>query len=266
MTLAPDILLIDGDILAYQAAAIAQETVDWGDGEEPQVFTDPKKAEEVIDSRLDEYTDVLDCKEIVVCLSDAANWRKEFWNGYKAHREGLARPVLLEQCKEYMREQYNHDYRPRLEADDVMGILSTAGGFDFPVIVSIDKDMQTVPGWLYNPDKDDRPRYITPEFAFHYHMTQTLTGDSSDGYKGCPGIGPKKAEAILGPVPDRLNPKQFEEWRIELWCRVTTAYASKTTCTVDALTTARLANILVSGQYNPKTAKVKLWKAPSAKA
>ena len=43
---------------------------------------------------------------------------------------------------------------------------------------------------------------ISEADADRYFLTQVLTGDTADGYKGVPGIGPKKAEAILGPRPD----------------------------------------------------------------
>lgn len=163
MSLAPDILLIDADIVAYQAAAASQMIIDWEDGEGEQVFSDLPKATGLIDQKLDEYSDALDCDNVLLCLSDEVNWRKQLWPDYKAHRENVRRPELLGSCKEYMRQQYPCKVMPRLEADDVMGILSTSGQYDFPVIVSIDKDMKTIPGWLYNPDKDDRPTLISRE-------------------------------------------------------------------------------------------------------
>lgn len=262
MILTPDVLLIDADILAYQAAALAQLIVDWDDNEDPQVFTDPEKAERTIDQRLDEYMDALDCSSIILCLSDDVNWRKQLWPEYKAHRKDITKPKLLQGCKKYMNDQYHCLTIHRLEADDVMGILSTSGEYEFPVIVSIDKDMKTIPGWLYNPDRDDRPVFISREEAVFWHMRQTLTGDSTDGYKGCPGIGPKKADALLGKIPEKLDDKQFHEWRIKLWQLIVKTYKAKNLKEQEALLNSRLAHILQAGSWNRETSKVKLWKAP----
>ena len=38
---------------------------------------------------------------------------------------------------------------------------------------------------------------INEKEANYFHMLQTLTGDPTDGYKGCPNIGKVTAEKIL---------------------------------------------------------------------
>lgn len=48
---------------------------------------------------------------------------------------------------------------------------------------------------------------ITPEAANLWFITQTLTGDPTDNYPGCPGIGPATARKLLkdaGPVMTTL--------------------------------------------------------------
>src|SRR3546814_18785913 len=68
------------------------------------------------------------------------------------------------------------------------------------VIVSEDKDMQTLPNvkiW-----RQDKLVETTAESAENFWLYQTLMGDSTDGYKGCPGCGPKSAEAILQKAGD----------------------------------------------------------------
>ncbi len=81
-----------------------------------------------------------------------------------------------------------------------MGILSTHPTKiqGKKIIVSEDKDMRTIPGWLYNPgpNKDIEPKYINEFEADRYHLYQTITGDSTDGYKGCPGAGPIRAALL----------------------------------------------------------------------
>jgi 5'-3' exonuclease len=46
----------------------------------------------------------------------------------------------------------------------------------------------------------------TPELAERKLYEQCLTGDSTDGYAGCPGIGPKRAGLIL----DKCNGSYWE--------------------------------------------------------
>jgi hypothetical protein len=94
-----------------------------------------------------------------------------------------------------------------LEADDLLGIAGTdLARWGQSVIVSIDKDLETVPAFVFNPSKDRRPRQVSMAQADYRWMTQTLTGDSCDGYPGCPKIGPVKATKIFADV--RHLPRQ----------------------------------------------------------
>jgi DNA polymerase-1 len=65
-------------------------------------------------------------------------------------------------------------------------------------------------------------------------MYQTLVGDTSDGYPGCPGIGPVKAEKVLGMPPN--------------WQDVVGAYRAAKLTEADALVQARVARILRYGE------------------
>ena len=255
------LLLIDGDILCYKAAWKAQDSIDWEDGEDCQLIADVKIADRYLDRAVATISEALESESIAVCLSDTVNWRKELWPEYKSNRTNQPKPVLLDHCKSYFRRNYRTYSWPRLEADDVMGIRSTYGPES--IIVSSDKDMKTVPGKLYNPDHpEDGVVKISHVDAVYWHMFQTLTGDTTDGYKGCPGIGPVKAKAILDNVDRPTNSKQFKEWRKELWTRIEETYSEKGQTKQQALLSARLANILTKGQYNPATAKIKPWKPP----
>src|SRR3546814_11405434 len=87
-----------------------------------------------------------------------------------------------------------------LEGDDYIGILATRTSPMDRVIVSEDKDMQTLPNvkiW-----RQDKLVETTAESAENFWLYQTLMGDSRDGYKGCRGWGPKSAEAIRQKAGD----------------------------------------------------------------
>ena len=80
-----------------------------------------------------------------------------------------------------------------MEADDIMGIMATSGEFDYPIITTIDKDLQQIPGWHCNPDKYKFPFWVSRESAWRLEMAQWAAGDTVDGFKGLDRVGIKTA-------------------------------------------------------------------------
>src|SRR5690606_16330912 len=119
--------------------------------------------------------------------------------------------VIYTPLREWVHESYDTYQRPSLEGDDVLGILATHPTLipGEKIVVSIDKDLQTIPGQHFNykhareqgGDWNDLIRKVTVAEADRFHLFQTLTGDTTDGYPGCPGVGPVTAEKILGDDP-----------------------------------------------------------------
>ena len=263
-------LLIDGDVEAFKAASVSQESIDWGD-EDESMDLDKEGARDYLVSALSHYQKHLKAPEIIICLTHECNWRKELCPDYKANRKDAARPLLLQYCREFLASHYRVECWPRLEADDVMGILSQS--IRNSIIVSVDKDMKTIPCRLFNPGRSNEGVVtITPTDAFINHMYQTLTGDSTDGFKGCPGIGPKKATKILREATPELDSPgsvwdqtiDFENGKVNVWNAVVNSFVSSELTAEDALMQARLAYILRSpGEYNRKTSKLKLWRPPA---
>jgi DNA polymerase-1 len=68
----------------------------------------------------------------------------------------------------------------------------------------VDKDLLQIPGKMYNPVKKTF-HWTTPEQGWHLFLTQWLTGDSTDGYPGLKGIGPKKAEKLITEADDPIR-------------------------------------------------------------
>ena len=132
-----------------------------------------------------------------------------------------------------------------LEADDVIGIYMTRPNNTTKIAVSTDKDMKTIPGVHWNPDKQELVEISEREADYNFYL-QVLTGDSTDNYQGCPGVGPKTAEKILADI----NPNEY--WEI-----ITDAYRDRD-C-YGELTMARLARILRWKDYDWKKKIPKLW-------
>lgn len=272
----PTTLLMDGDIFAYRAAIRHQNEIDFGD-DDPLIETDLDAAIKDLDTRFRNLKRKLKANDIIVCLSDDENnWRKDVLPSYKEHRKDSVRPLLLYQLKDYLYENYSSYRKPLLEADDVMGILSTHPKLipGKKIIVSADKDMKTIPGWYYNPDKEDPPRLIKEHEADWWHLYQTLIGDTTDGYGGCPMIGDVAARELL-ENPVRLEPyehvfkrgkrKGETETRFNkiptdcLWEMIVSHFEAKGLTEEYALQQARVARICRSTDYNFKKKEVKLW-------
>lgn len=245
-------LLIDADIVAFQVAAVSQKAFKWDgpDGPESLAVDDFEDVAPRVDVMLAGFLSATKADDLIICLScpTEEGWRIGLYPDYKANRDYSKRPVHLSAVKDYMAEKYPSYRKPTLEADDIMGILSTHPKLvsGKRIIVSEDKDMQTIPGWLWNPAKDPKPRRISEEQADFYHMYQTLVGDTTDGYKGCPGVGPVKAEKILAAEGDR-------------WENIVAAYEAKGLTEEDAILQARMARICRADDYDFKKQEVKLW-------
>lgn len=205
-------LLIDADILAYQASACTEDVFYFeGKDKPPTVDADLEGAISSADERLREISEKLGATDIIICLTDRGNeFRKDFWPAYKANRKGR-KPENLFKVLDHFAANHKTYLRPRLEADDCMGILSTHPTLvpGEKIIVSEDKDMQSIPGLLFNPRHDDEPRKISRLAADRWHMRQTITGDVTDNYPGAKGVGPDSDE-----VAAVMAAKTVEEmWR-----------------------------------------------------
>lgn len=235
-------LLIDADILVYRAISATEHEVEW----EPDVWTlttDLKDARDAFELALTNILDESPTPDFKLCFSDRENFRKELNPTYKGNRAGVRKPVGFKPFREEIISRYDGIIKPKLEADDVIGILATKPGTDF-IIISDDKDLRTIPGahlidgYVVNIGDNEA------DLKFY---TQVLTGDNADGYPGCPGIGPKKAEEILNKAGDKP------------WEAVVNAYTKAGLTEEDAILQARMARILRWSDWNSGTQEVRLW-------
>lgn len=246
-------ILIDGDIIAYQAAAACEQAIDWGDGLWT-LHADETLAKSTVDAKIEKLLDQLGADKAIIALTDGVNWRKQILPTYKANRTDVRKPMVLPVLRQHLIENHNAYLRPTLEGDDILGILATHPTLvkGEKIVVSLDKDMKTIPGNHFNMAKPELDVFtITAEEAAYWHMTQTLTGDTTDGYSGCPGIGPVKAEAILKNC--------IKDGKADYWPAVVAAFAKAGLPETEALVQARVARICLHTDYNFKTKKVKLW-------
>jgi DNA polymerase-1 len=258
-------LLIDADSFVYEAARANEVEVQWDDclwtlhSELP-----PSIAH--LDDRLHQLQEKLEADRVVLALSDYKDpWRKRVMPSYKANRKDTRKPVVYGPLREYLHETYDTYQKPGLEGDDVLGILLTHPKLiqGEKLLVSLDKDMKTLPGEHYNFQKDVRFTVNVAD-ADYFHIRQTLIGDPTDGYPGCPGVGPVSADKILSPfkfgVWDGNESQVGSIFDLKgAWGAVVRQYAKKGLGEAVALMNARVARICRYTDYDYDKKEVKLW-------
>ncbi len=239
-------LLIDADVLAFEAAVVAEESIEWKD-EMWTVHADMALAKARVVNRVEEFKDLMKTNKVIMCLTDRANFRRVLNPYYKANRSKSRLPIILRQVKQWIIDELHGEMWPNLEADDVISILATDKEMDEEtIIISIDKDFKTVPGIFYDYNRGE---YHQPseEEADNYHLVQAIAGDHTDGYSGVPGIGVTRAQ--------RLLEKDGYTWETVAKC-----YEKAGLTEQDALMNAWMARLLRADNYSFRTNTIKkLW-------
>ena len=233
-------LVIDADTLLYQALTHATTEVTF-DNVEWTLHCDHKLARDSFDYHLDKIRSTTPHTDFTLCFTSDNNFRKEVLPTYKATRAGSRKPLGYKAFREKIMGEFKSIMKEGLEADDVVGILGTK--LDDVIMWSDDKDLKQIPG--RHVSSEGFEFHVTPEEGHAFFLLQTLTGDAVDNYSGCPGIGPKKAESILG--------------KSCTWEAVVETYEKAGLTEADALVQARCARILQHGEYDSATAKPTLW-------
>lgn len=244
-------LLIDADMFAFRACAAATREAEWESGissyfadfeEVKHIFTETLSNAVERALALHKYTGDY---TIILCLSDREkNFRKALLPTYKAHRKGQ-KPLCYWKLIDWLEAEGTTCQKDTLEADDCIGILATLPENEGAcIIISGDKDLRTIPGFHYDFLQDEYS-CITEDEADRNFLMQTLTGDPTDGYSGCPKIGKVGAERILAADCT--------------WQAVVKAYEKQGLTEDDALAQARAARILRAEDYDRKKKEAIPW-------
>ena len=235
-------LLIDSDFLAYKAAQACEIGIDFG---EDVIIAQSQFSEvlRVFHNELNKVTKAMMDDDFILYFSSTENFRKKIYPDYKGHRM-KRKPLGYKRLVNYCRENHNFKLIEGLEADDTIGIEATRHADPSNIIVSPDKDLKQIPSVLWNLTDDVVE--ITKEEGDRWHLVQSLSGDPTDGYSGCPGIGVKRATELLD--------KNENQW--EAVCK---AYRDRGLSDDDALLNARLAKILRNENYDHDHNQPILW-------
>ena len=137
-----------------------------------------------------------DCN-IEYFLTGKGNFREQIATikPYKGNRKDARKPEHYEAIRDYLVSRYGAEIVDGQEADDAIGIRATELGEDC-VIVSTDKDLDTIPGEHYNW-VEKRSYCVSVSEAYRNFYIQVLTGDSTDNIPGIYGVATKTAKRIL---------------------------------------------------------------------
>lgn len=248
------VLLIDGDILCRRAAHGAAASARDPDAEAADACAR-------LDKMIARLRADLRGDRLLAALGDGGSFRTLISPDYKAARRRRSAPSSLPATRRRLAETVETRSHPGFEADDLLGVWATAPDLSFAaeapaderrrpapaprIIVSADKDLLSVPG--LHGRAGGRVWRVTPEEGETRHLAQTLIGDRADGYRGCPGVGPRRAEALLRAASR------------DPWARVLDAYGRAGLGPDAALREARLARILRHGEVDPDAMTPILW-------
>ena len=233
MKLKPPQLRIDADFFCFRSAAAAEEELEL-DEDLTVIIGNLSEGQKVFTKEITNLQEKFDSKDVLLTWTDRHNFRKDIDPAYKSNRK-KRKPAGYLRLKKWAMETWPSLTIAGIEADDVLGIICTKDEDTNFVLVSPDKDLKQIPCRQFDL-KDEYT--VEPEDAELQLYTQCLTGDSVDGFKGIPGVGPKKAQAILAKAQDGLWPACVE------------AYEKAGLSHEDALRNLRLARILQASDWD----------------
>lgn len=234
-------VVIDGDIFLYKIGFGVEDCWWWN----KYNYTKGIESEKIISYHSDMEVLKTSFKEHIVdisketesnnlefVLSGSTNFRYLVDPTYKHNRVGVRKPLLFDEFKEWISDLKFTTVVNGIEADDYVSYRKRQDPKNV-ILVAVDKDvLKQNAGKHYNPVKQEWIE-TSKEEAIQFAYFQTLTGDQVDGYKGCPGIGEKRATAIL----------EYEYDPVILWAKVCETYKKKGLSEFDALVQMRLANM-----------------------
>ena len=229
-------LLVDADFFFYRAASSSEEEHEYNP-DLTVIVGDFKRGKSIVEHELTKLRQRFNSDDILLFFTDRTNFRKTIDPSYKGNRT-KRKPCGYLKLKNWGMETYPSLVYPTLEADDVLGIVATNGSVKDFVLISPDKDMAQIPCRIY----DLKTEYVqTPEAANRLLYKQCLTGDSTDGYKGCAGVGPKRADQILDKAKGNY------------WQAVVKAFEEAEMTEEDAIRNLQLAKILQAENWDTET-------------
>ena len=242
-------IIYDVEVDAYRALVSSEYEVEFSK-DFWTYYCNHDEAKAAVNAEIERVQSIAPDHSLFLALGDSNNFRYSVYPSYKSNRRRYRRPPGHSRLKEWLCTTWPCLQLANVEGDDVVGNCAQPGD----IIVSKDKDLNTIPGLHVDVLTGEIYEVSKWEADINFY-TQILTGDSADGYPGCPKYGPKSAAKLLAGA---TTENQFSQ-------RVTGAYitaASKDPETPSVLTMARCARILRMGEYDHENQRPFLWEPP----
>lgn len=209
---------IDGDVLRYELGNVAQskESVF---GKDYFVPWSDKQTQDLVSRKIEHIVNQTRATDFTVYLSGGENFRHNVATivPYKGTRVST-KPYHWQTIGDHLRSQFGAIEVWGAEADDILSLHGRSDPDEY-VVASRDKDLRIVPCYHYswrcgdaqpeipvhkvevlgqiNCTRTPKGGYSLKGNGLKFFYGQVLVGDAIDNYKGCKGIGPQKAAAML---------------------------------------------------------------------
>jgi 5'-3' exonuclease len=179
------IAIIDGDVLVYMSI--------W----KTETLEEGKKK---FLTHMEDILNSLFTKDYVMAIGGPDNFRADLYSDYKGNRRKVkdTRPEWFGDLKSWAATLEGAVESDNCEADDLVRVWALEcdeAGIN-RCVVSVDKDLDCIPGSHYNP-RTKAIYQVCEEYAERFYWQQVLTGDSVDNIPGLWKVGPVKAKKIL---------------------------------------------------------------------
>lgn len=191
---------------------------------------------QIVGQMLRDIIDAVGCEQTVLYIGGVNNFREDLAviKGYKETRKKKDKPLYYETARDYMVTHWNAIKVDGEEADDAVAQMYTSCELDdqICIIATIDKDLNTVPGWKYNYDKKQFFFVDEREASYNFYV-QLIMGDKNDDIVGVPGIGEKGAKKLLADCTSEWEMYQTalneynKAFKVEKTTHLTKKYAAK---------------------------------------
>jgi len=229
-----ELVCIDGDILAYRAAAACEKrsivVTHRGSGREKEFDTrtefkkslegskwtildfdvvdkqeaeNPVFAKHSVKTTINSICEACGTDNYHIVMSGKGNFRLDLPlpTRYKSNRSGMTKPLLLPDVRDYLVQHHAAEVTEGVEADDVLCEYAYTGFKEGRIIVqsSIDKDALSNMGYVYDWTKMEKPIYISG------------IGNLEESVKKVTGTGRKwfAFQQIVGDVADGFKPTEL---------------------------------------------------------
>jgi 5'-3' exonuclease len=196
-----EVPLLDCDVLTYRAgfAADSQAKKEWG--KDKYLEHDyPEWALGNVKTVINDTMNKLNCsnKNAEYYLTGKGNFREEIATikKYKGNRDPNHKPKYYKEIRDYLLTVVEATLCEGYEADDAMAMAQWAKPDRSTCIVSIDKDLNMIPGWHFNWISGELYDVGLEEANRNFYL-QMLIGDTTDNIPGIKGIGKATAPKLL---------------------------------------------------------------------